>query len=71
MDLSKLTLEELLDYERAAHIICSRYEKSSSTYMMDINKENQYTEEQKMFLKANEIYKKIINEMEKRVWQIL
>lgn len=69
MDLKKLSMEELLHYEEAAKIVCTKYEKSASSYM-DWKRDSEYDDEQKAFIKANDIYKKIVNEIERRVWEI-
>ena len=59
--LDKLTLRELLEYERATHIICAKYE--------NLNKMESFAS-QELFDKFNEAkirYDKIIDEIEKRV----
>lgn len=62
--LSELTLRELLEYERAAHIICAKYE--------NLNKMESFGS-QPLYNKFTEVkvkYDSIIDEIEKRVNEI-
>ncbi len=59
--LQQLTLRELLEYERAAHIICAKYE--------NLNKIENFAS-QELYVKFNDAklkYDAIIDEIEKRV----
>lgn len=59
--LQQLTLRELLEYERAAHIICAKYE--------NLNKIENFAS-QELYIKFNDAklkYDAIIDEIEKRV----
>ena len=59
--LSELSLRELLEYERAAHIICAKYE--------NLNKMESYlsTELNQEFRRKKDAYDAIIREIESRV----
>jgi hypothetical protein len=67
MELDKLTIEELLNYEKAALLVCSRYEKSLKMYDGSIRDDGP---DFKNFEKYNKIYLKIFEEIEKRVGKI-
>jgi hypothetical protein len=59
--LQQLTLRELLEYERAAHIICAKYE--------NLNKIENFAS-QELYIKFNDAklkYDAIIDEIEKMV----
>jgi len=62
--LSGLTLRELLEYERAAHIICAKYENLNK--MQEYESKGLYEEFASMKLR----YDEIIDEIEKRVKEI-
>lgn len=64
INLKELSLRDLLEYERASHIICAKYE--------NLNKMESFlsTELNEKFLKMKDKYDKIIDEIERRVTEI-
>ena len=62
--LSELSLRELLEYERAAHLICAKYE--------NLNKMEAYLSEElnEDFRREKAKYDSIMQEIENRVDQI-
>ncbi len=62
--LSELSLRELLEYERAAHLICAKYE--------NLNKMESYLSEElnEEFRREKAKYDAIMQEIENRVDQI-
>ena len=64
MDLSKLSIEELLNYEKAAQLVCSRYEKNIKMYDGSlVNNGPDFVK----FDTYNKIYMKLFDELEKRL----
>ena len=64
LNLKELSLRELLEYERAAHIICAKYENMNKMEsFMSVELNNQ-------FLEMKEKYDSVIDEIENRVNQI-
>ena len=61
MELSKMPMEELLQFEKAAKIVCSNYEEYTIFPQKIENEE---------FIKAKTIYNKIYVEIEKRIWEL-
>lgn len=64
LNLKELSLRELLEYERAAHIICAKYEnmnKMESFLSVELND---------IFLDMKGKYDKVIDEIETRVKEI-
>lgn len=59
--LSELTVRELLEYERAAHLVCAKYENLNK--MQEFASRNLYDE----FISVKGIYDSILTEIEKRV----
>ena len=64
INLKEISLLDLLEYERAAHIICAKYE--------NMNKMESFlsTELNVKFLEMKKKYDKIIDEIERRVTEI-
>ena len=62
--LKELTLRELLEYERATHIICAKYE--------NLNKMESFASQtlNNMFMDAKSKYDAVILEIESRVNEI-
>jgi hypothetical protein len=67
MDLSKLSIEELLQYEKAAQIVCSRYEKNIKMYDGSLASNGP---EFVKFDTYNKLYIKIFEEIERRLSKI-
>ena len=67
MDLSKLSIEELLHYEKAAQIVCSRYEKNIKMYDGSLASNGP---EFVKFDTYNKLYIKIFEEIERRLSKI-
>jgi hypothetical protein len=64
MDLSKLNIEELLNYEKAAQLVCSRYEKNIKMYDGSLAT---HSSEYEKFDFFNKLYIKIFEEIENRL----
>ena len=61
--MDKKTLEELLQLEKAARILCFKYENSSKNYDGSISNNMEYDK----FKKINNLRNDILNEIEKRL----
>lgn len=64
LKLTELTLRELLEYERAAHIICAKYENLNK--MENFVSQSLYDK----FTEAKSRYDAVIFEIERRVEKI-
>lgn len=64
MKIENLTIEELVNYEKAAAIVCARYEKNIKSYDGSIINDTQAVATFETF---NKIYNKITKELEKRL----
>lgn len=67
--LTDMTIAELMDYEKAARIICTKYEKSAlawgtDTVRGDYSGSNEF---QEYYKKYKNIYDKVVEEIEKRL----
>ena len=67
VDIKKLSLAELIDYEKAARIVCSNYEKSVKMYDGSISST---PENVRQFEKYISTYNKILKELEDRINKI-
>lgn len=70
--LTDMSIIELVNYEKAARIICIKYEKSATawgadTLRADLEGANEF---QKEYLKYKIIYDKIIEEIERRLGEL-
>ncbi len=64
MDLKKLSIDELLQYEEAAQIVCTRYENNLKMYDGSITNSGP---EFLKFDKYNKLYLRIFEEIENRL----
>ena len=62
--IENLTIEELVNYEKAAAIVCARYERNIKSYDGSIINDTQAVATFETF---NKIYNKITKELEKRL----
>lgn len=62
-NISNYTLTVLLELEKAARIICMKYESASKNYDGSIINNDQYS----LFKKYNDFRSRVIEEMEKRL----
>ena len=62
--VSSLSLRDLIDYEKAASLICRRYENNIKMYDGSIRQSGL---EYENFKRLNDTHTKILNEIEKRV----
>ena len=62
--ISSLSLRDLIDYEKAASLICRRYENNIKMYDGSIRQSGL---EYENFKRLNDTHTKILNEIEKRV----
>lgn len=65
--LTEMSIDELLDYEKAAMIICKKYENTVKDYTGKIN---QNREEYVVFERYNQIHHNILNELQIRLNKI-
>lgn len=63
ISFDKLTLEELIQYEKISSIVCKKYENSCKSYDGSISNGKEYT----TFLKYNNFHESLISEMCKRM----
>lgn len=62
-NISDYTLTVLLELEKAARIVCMKYESASKNYDGSIINNDQYS----LFKKYNDFRSRVIDEMEKRL----
>jgi hypothetical protein len=62
-NISNYTLTVLLELEKAARIVCMKYESASKNYDGSIINNDQYS----LFKKYNDFRSRVIDEMEKRL----
>lgn len=64
----KVSLEDLLKLEKAANLVCIKYDKEANTYEQQFNfvgkNDVEYAELQKKYQKYNKIHSKIIDDIE-------
>ena len=64
----KLSLDGLLKLEKAANLVCIKYDKEANTYEQQFNfvgkNDVEYAELQKKYQKYNKIHSKIIDDIE-------
>jgi uncharacterized protein YutE (UPF0331/DUF86 family) len=60
-ELKKYTLSELLEFEKAARVVCVRYENSTKNYDGSIINNSEY----ELFKKYNNFRNMVLNEIEK------
>ena len=64
VDISKLTIEELVNYEKAAKQVCLRYENTIKNYDGSIRTTDEdYTK----YEKYHKVYLRILSELESRI----
>ena len=63
IDISKLSIEELISYEKAAKEVCLRYENTIKNYDGSIRFGDEYTK----YEKYHKVYLKILSELEDRI----
>jgi len=64
VDIKKLTIGELIDYEKAAKAVCLRYENNIKVYDGSLRTNSL---DYDLYEKYNKIYLKILSELEDRV----
>lgn len=66
--LSSLKIDELLDYEKACYLLCTKYEKDALILMSDKTREQELNDAKYKLYK--DIYYDIFDEIEKRIIEI-
>ncbi len=64
--LSELTITELIDYEKAARLICMKYERTATSFGQDVTRESN-SNSQATFMKYRKLHENILDEIENRL----
>lgn len=64
--LSELTISDLIDYEKAARLICMKYERTAASFGQDVTREPN-SNSQATFMKYRRLHESILAEIENRL----